>query len=157
MPLAATITTERIYEAFLGEFSELKTFFHGHSYTGNPLACAAAIACLDIFEKEETLNKLQPKIRILEDWLREISDLPHVGDARNKGLMAGVELVKDKKSKEPYDWKEKKGWQVAYKARDNGVFIRPLGNIVVIMPPLSISTENLRQLLKVIKNAISEA
>lgn len=157
MPLAATITTEKIYEAFLGDFSELKTFFHGHSYTGNQLACAAAIACLDLFEKEETLKNLQPKIGILEDWLGKISDLPQVGDARNKGLMAGVELVKDKKTKEPYAWQEKKGWQVAYKARDNGVFIRPIGNVVVIMPPLSISTENLRQLLKVIKNAISEA
>ncbi|KAF0144419.1 MAG: adenosylmethionine-8-amino-7-oxononanoate aminotransferase [Nitrospirae bacterium] len=154
LPLAATIATDEIFNAFLGEFRELKTFFHGHSYTGNPLACAAALACLDIFEKEETLKKLQPKIQILESWLNEISGLPHVGDVRNKGLMAGVELVKGKQKKEPYAWEEKIGWKVAYHARENGVFIRPLGNVVVIMPPLSISHENLLQLLKVIKDAI---
>ncbi len=155
LPLAATIATDEIYNAFLGEFRELKTFFHGHSYTGNPLACAAALACLDIFEKEETLKKLQPKIEILEKWLNDISGLPHVGDVRNKGLMAGVELVKDKDTKKPYNWEEKIGWKVAYHARENGVFIRPLGNVVVIMPPLSISAGNLNQMLKVIKNAIS--
>ncbi|MBA3071656.1 MAG: adenosylmethionine--8-amino-7-oxononanoate transaminase, partial [Nitrospirae bacterium] len=93
LPLAVTITTDEIYNAFSGEFRELKTFFHGHSYTGNPLACAAALACLDIFEKEETLRNLKPKIELLEGWLKEISELSHVGDARNKGLMAGVEIV----------------------------------------------------------------
>ncbi|MFA4829383.1 MAG: adenosylmethionine--8-amino-7-oxononanoate transaminase [Thermodesulfovibrionales bacterium] len=154
LPLAATIATDEIYNAFLGEFRELKTFFHGHSYTGNPLACAAALACLDIFEKENTLLNLQPKIKILETWLKEISDLPHVGDVRNKGLMAGVELVEDRNTKKPYPWEEKIGWKVAYHARDNGVFIRPLGNVIVVMPPLSISAENLSQLLKVIKDAI---
>ncbi len=154
LPLAATITTDEIYNAFSGGFRELKTFFHGHSYTGNPLACAAALACLDIFEKEKTLRNLKPKIELLEGWLKEISELPHVGDARNKGLMAGVELVKDKDTKEPYAWQEKMGWKAAYHARDNGVFLRPLGNVIVIMPPLSISIENLEQMLKVIKDAI---
>ncbi|MBI1811695.1 MAG: adenosylmethionine--8-amino-7-oxononanoate transaminase [Nitrospirae bacterium] len=154
LPLAVTIATDEIYNAFLGEFKELKTFFHGHSYTGNPLACAAALACLDIFEKEETLKNLKPKIEILERWLKEISELSQVGDARNKGLMAGVELVRDKNTKEPYAWGEKMGWKAAYHARDNGVFLRPLGNVVVIMPPLSISMENLKQMLKVIRDAI---
>ena len=154
LPLAATIATDEIYNAFVGEFKELKTFFHGHSYTGNPLACAAALACLDIFEKEETLRNLKPKIELIEGWLKEISELSHVGDARNKGLMAGVELVKDKNTKEPYAWQKKMGWKAAYHARDNGVFLRPLGNVIVIMPPLSISIENLRQMLKVIKDAI---
>jgi adenosylmethionine---8-amino-7-oxononanoate aminotransferase len=154
MPLAVTIASEEIYSAFLGEFAELKTFFHGHSYTGNPLACAAALACLDIFEKEETLKNMQPKIGLLEKWLVELSGLPHVGDVRNKGLMAGVELVKDKKTKEPYPWEDMKGRQAAYYAMDKGVFIRPLGNVIVIMPPLSISMENLEQMLKVIKDAI---
>ena len=154
LPLAATIATGEIYNAFLGEFKDSKTFFHGHSYTGNPLACAAALACLDIFDKEETLKNLKPKIQILENWLNEISLPPHVGNARNKGLMAGVELVQNKDTKEPYKWEEKIGWKVAYHARDNGVFIRPLGNIVVIIPPLSISIENLNQMLKVIRDAI---
>ena len=157
MPLAATLATEEIYRAFLGEFRELKTFFHGHSYTGNPLGCAAALACLDIFEKEETIKGMAPKITLLEDWLREMETLPAVGNVRNKGLMAGIELVKDKKTKEPYAWEEKMGWKVAYHARDNGIIIRPLGNVVVIMPPLSISTDNLRQMLKVMRDAIISA
>ncbi len=154
MPLAVTIATDDIYNAFLGEFKDLKTFFHGHSYTGNPLACAAALACLDLFEKEEVLKKLKKKIEILETWLKGVLNLKHVGDIRNIGLMAGIELVKNKKTKKPYDWAEKMGWRVAYHARENGVFIRPLGNVIVIMPPLSISEQNLIQLLKVIKNSI---
>jgi adenosylmethionine-8-amino-7-oxononanoate aminotransferase len=154
MPLAATISTEEIYRVFLGEFRDLKTFFHGHSYTGNPLACSAAVACLDLFEKEETLKTIQPTIKLLEQWLEGISDLPHVGDVRNRGLMAGVELVKNRASGEPYAWEEKMGLRVAYHARDNGVFIRPLGNVLVIMPPLSISSENLYSLLETIKDAI---
>ncbi len=154
MPLAVTIATDDIYNAFLGEFKDLKTFFHGHSYTGNPLACAAAIACLDLFEKEQVLKKLKKKIEILETWLKEVLNLKHVGDIRNIGLMAGIELVKNKKTKKPYVWSEKMGWRVTYHARDNGVFIRPLGNVIVIMPPLSISEQNLIQLLKVIKDSI---
>jgi adenosylmethionine-8-amino-7-oxononanoate aminotransferase len=154
MPLAMTLTTDEIYNAFLGEFKDLKTFFHGHSYTGNPLACAAAIACLDLFEKEDVLKKLKGKIKIFKAWLKKILHLKHVGDVRNIGFMAGIELVKNKKTKQPYDWAKKMGWRVAYYARDNGVLIRPLGNVVVIMPPLSISEQNLKRLLDVIKSAI---
>lgn len=154
LPLAVTIATEDIYNAFLGEFRELKTFFHGHSYTGNPLACAAALACLDVFEKEKTLENLKPKIELLEKYLSELTLLDHVGNVRNKGLIAGIELVKDKGTKEPYPWEEKMGWKVAYYARERGVIIRPLGNVVVIMPPLSISLDNLEQLMKVIKGSI---
>jgi adenosylmethionine-8-amino-7-oxononanoate aminotransferase len=157
MPLAVTIATEEIYNAFVGDFKDLKTFFHGHSYTGNPLACAAALVCLDLFEKDEVLKHLGEKIEILEAWLKEVLSLQHVGDVRNAGLMAGVELVKDKKTKEPYDRAEKMGWRVAYHARGNGVFIRPLGNVIVIMPPLSISEQNLNQLLKTIKDSIVTA
>lgn len=155
MPLAVTLSTDEIYNAFLGEFKDLKTFFHGHSYTGNPLACAAAIACLDLFDEEDTLKKMQPKIALLEGRLKEISELPNVGDVRNKGLMAGIELVKDKSTKEPYPWEEKMGWKVAYKAREEGVLLRPLGNVVVLMPPLSISIENLNRLMDVIERAIN--
>lgn len=154
LPLAATITTAEIYNAFLGDFSDLKTFFHGHSYTGNPLACAAALACLDIFEKERTLETLGPKIELLESFLKDMSKLDHVGDVRNKGLMAGIELVKDKPAKEPYPWEDRMGWRVAHYARDNGVFLRPLGNVIVIMPPLAISKENLEQMLRVIRDGI---
>jgi adenosylmethionine-8-amino-7-oxononanoate aminotransferase len=157
LPLAVTLATDEIYGAFLGEFRDLKTFFHGHSYTGNPLACAAAVACLDLFEKENILENLKGKAEILDKWLKQILSLEDVGDVRNIGLMAGVELVKDKETKEPYDWAEKMGWRVAHHARDKGVIIRPLGDIVVIMPPLSISEQNLNQLLTVIKESIVSA
>ena len=154
MPLAATLATEEVYNAFLGEYKDLRTFFHGHSYTGNPLACAAALACLNLFEKERVLEGLPGKISFLEAGLKDILNLKHVGDVRNAGLMAGVELVRNKKTKEPYEWEEKMGARVALHARDKGVIIRPLGNVVVIMPPLSISEQNLEQLLKVIRQSI---
>jgi adenosylmethionine-8-amino-7-oxononanoate aminotransferase len=154
LPLAVTVALEEIYNAFLGEFRDLKTFFHGHSYTGNPLGCAAALACLEIFDNEKTLEKLRPKVQILEDWLREISGTGHVGDVRNKGLMAGVELVKDRETKRPYPWEEKMGWRVCHFVRERGILIRPLGNVVVIMPPLSISVDDLRYMLDAIGQAI---
>jgi adenosylmethionine-8-amino-7-oxononanoate aminotransferase len=154
LPLAATCATEEVYGAFLGRFDEMKTFYHGHSYTGNPLACAAALACLDVFDKDGTLEKLKPKIELLESWLKEISTLPHVGDARNAGLMAGVELVKDKASKEPYGYGEKAGWRVALAVRKKGVLIRPLGNVVVVMPPLIIGMEDIKTMLGHIGDAI---
>ena len=157
MPLAVTVATGEIYNAFLGEFRDLKTFFHGHSYTGNPLACAAALACLDLFDKERTLEHLQGKIRVLEQWLKDVEKLDNVGNVRNAGFIAGIELVKDKKTKAPYDWAEKIGWSVARHARENGVLIRPLGNVIVIMPPLSISEQNLKKLLEVLRSAIISA
>jgi adenosylmethionine-8-amino-7-oxononanoate aminotransferase len=157
LPLAATLCTEEIFDAFLGEFRDLKTFFHGHSYTGNPLACAAASACIDVFQTEETLARLSPKISLLEDELRSLADIAHVGDVRSKGLIAGVELVRDKHSKEAYPWEEKMGWKVACAAREHGVLLRPLGNVIVIMPPLATTTENLRRLVEVIRISISRA
>ncbi len=157
LPLAVTITTEEVYGAFLGDYSELKTFFHGHSYTGNPLACAAAIAATGLFEKEGFPDFLVPKIRLLKERLQEISALPHVGEARGLGLVAGIELVKDKKTKAPWPWQERAGWQAALRALDKGLFIRPLGNVLVIMPPLSISTENLSMMMDIIESSILEA
>ncbi len=155
MPLAVTLATDEIFRAFLGEFRELKTFFHGHSYTGNPLACAAALACLDLFAREQVLDRLQPKIALLGDHLREISKLDHVGDVRQAGFMAGVELVRDKEQKIPYDWGEKIGWKVAHHARERGVCIRPLGSVIVIMPPLALSEQNLIQMMRVIASSIA--
>ncbi|MDI6714984.1 MAG: adenosylmethionine--8-amino-7-oxononanoate transaminase [Thermodesulfovibrio sp.] len=156
MPLAVTAVKEKIFDAFLGEIEEIKTFYHGHSYTGNPLACAAAIANLEIFEKDKTLESLPPKIELLREELSEIAKLEHVGDVRQKGMIAGVELVKDKTTKEPFPWKEQTGWKVVKAARKHGVWLRPLGDIIVIIPPLIISEENLKGLLKVIKDCIIE-
>ncbi|HLB02849.1 MAG TPA: adenosylmethionine--8-amino-7-oxononanoate transaminase [Nitrospiria bacterium] len=154
LPLAATLTTQSIYEAFLGNYSEFKTFFHGHSYTGNPLACAAALANLGIFEKEKTLNKIQSKIRRLSLALRSLDQLDHVGDIRQCGMMVGIELVKDKMSREPYPLTEKKGTLVAMEARNRGMLIRPLGNVVVLMPPLSTPHSVLARMVQILRGSI---
>ncbi|MCS7215477.1 MAG: adenosylmethionine--8-amino-7-oxononanoate transaminase [Thermodesulfovibrio sp.] len=154
MPLAVTGVNEKIFNAFLGEIEERKTFYHGHSYTGNPLACAAAIANLEIFEKEKTIEKLAPKIEVLKNKLLEIAQLPYVGDVRQKGMIAGIEIVKDKKTKEPFPYSEQTGWKIVKAARRHGVWLRPLGDVIVIMPPLVISEENLERLLEVIKDCI---
>ena len=154
LPLAATLTTERIYKGFLADYSEFKAFFHGHSYTANPLACAAALANLDIFEKEKTLEAMQPKISLLREELAKIARHPHVGDVRQKGFMVGIELVKDKKTREPYPLEEKRGIRVCMEAREHGAIIRPLGNVIVLMPPLSISVTELKKLFGAVLKAV---
>jgi adenosylmethionine-8-amino-7-oxononanoate transaminase len=120
LPLAATLTTNEIFNAFLGRFEDLKTFFHGHSYTGNQLACAAALACLDIFEKDRVLENLQPKIGFLKERLEGFKELPFVGDVRQCGFIAGIELVRDKKTKEAFGYADRMGWKVAAFARERG-------------------------------------
>jgi adenosylmethionine-8-amino-7-oxononanoate aminotransferase len=157
LPLAVTMCTSDVYGAFLGDFRDLKTFFHGHSYTGNQLGCAAGIASLDLFEKDDTLEAMKPKVELFSRWLEKVRSLPSVGDARARGLMGGVELVKDKASKEPYPWEERMGWKVASRALEKGLFLRPLGNVVVLMPPLVISLENLERMLTIIEESILEA
>lgn len=156
LPLAATITTEKIYNAFLGRYKDLKTFFHGHTYTGNQLSCAAAIANLEVFKKENTIDNMQKKIKMLEEELAKIKDFPHVGDVRQKGLMVGIELVKDKKTQKPYFLEEKMGLKVCHSARKKGLIIRPLGNVVILMPPLSISYHELKRLIQITAEAIRE-
>ncbi len=157
LPLAATITTEEVYSAFLGEYRELKTFFHGHSYSGNPLACTAAIASIGLFERERTVEGVRKKESILLPWLEEVRGLEHVGDARGIGLMAGVELVRDCKQGVPYPFEDRMGFKVCLRAREKGLLIRPLGDVVVIMPPLSISEEHLAGMLDIIRDSIVEA
>ncbi|MBI5181582.1 MAG: adenosylmethionine--8-amino-7-oxononanoate transaminase [Nitrospirae bacterium] len=147
LPLAATLTTKEVYNAFYGEYKDLKTFFHGHTYTGNPLACAAAITNIDLFKKEKTLQRLQQKIKYLTKRLKEFESLKHVGDIRQKGFMIGIELVKDKGTKEPYRLEEKIGIKVIKEARKQGLIIRPLGNVIVLMPPLSIRINELKKAL----------
>ncbi|MBF0473361.1 MAG: adenosylmethionine--8-amino-7-oxononanoate transaminase, partial [Nitrospirae bacterium] len=156
LPLAVTVARDFIYEAFLGSTNEFKTFFHGHSYTGNPLACAAALACLDIFKRDNTIEELAPKIEILDLWLEKISIFPHVGNSRHAGLMAGIELVINKETKEPYPYEQKMGYQVTDNLRSRGVILRPLGNVIVIMPPLSISQDELTTMLELIETSIIE-
>ncbi len=154
LPLAATLTTEEVFNAFLGEFGELKHFYHGHTYTGNNLACAVALANLEVFEEERTLEKLQPKIEHLRKRLEEFWELKHVGDVRQLGFMAGIELVKDKKTGERFPYGERTGFKVAYKCRERGVFLRPLGDVMVLMMPLVISIEGMDHVLDTLKWAI---
>ncbi len=156
LPLAATLTTEEIYEAFLGEYHEFKTFFHGHTYTGNPLACAAACANLEVFEKERTLERMATKVELLAERLKEFWSLPHVGDVRQKGFMVGVELVADRKTKEPFPPQMKVGQKVILEARRQGVVIRPLGDVIVLMPPLAIPEGELERLVEIVYHAIEK-
>lgn len=157
LPLSATITTERVYSAFLGDYEEFKTFFHGHSYAGNPLSCAASLGNLDAFENNNALHNLQEKIEYLENELKEFTGLKHVGDVRNKGFMVGIELVRDKDTQEPYAPGMKMGWKVADLAMEDEVLIRPLGNVVVLMPPIGIPMDDLKKLLRVTYNSIKKA
>src|SRR3954454_9546157 len=149
LPLAATLATEEIYEGFLGEFEEFKTFFHGHTYTGNPLACAAALATLEIFETEHTLETLQPKIELLHRLLDAlVAPLPAVRDVRGKGFMVGIELA-------DFPLEARMGHEVTLAARRRGAIIRPLGDTVVLMPPLAIDAGELRRLVAITGESIA--
>ncbi len=151
MPLAATLTSEPVYDAFLGEHEELKTFFHGHTYTANPLACAAALATLDVFETERTLAALAPKIELFADLLdRFVAPLRSVGEVRRRGFMCGIEL-------EGFPFEARTGHQVTRAARRRGAIVRPLGDVVVLMPPLAISEEELCHLVQITAASVAEA
>jgi adenosylmethionine-8-amino-7-oxononanoate aminotransferase len=143
VPLAVTLATSEVWRAFLGSYADAKTFFHGHTYGGNPLGAAAALATLDVFEEERTLERMPAKIDRLAEHLARIAAHPHVGDVRQRGLIAGVELVQDRETRQPYAWDEKRGIRVCEHARKLGVWLRPLGNVVVIMPPLAITLDEL--------------
>ncbi len=157
LPLAATITTERIYEGFLGTHEEFKTFFHGHTYTGNPLACAVALANLKVFDEEAVVIKLQEKIALLTQRLKGFYSLEGVGDIRQSGFMVGIELVADRDSKKPYPVKDRVGHQVILEARKRGLILRPLGDVIIIMPPLGISIDELNKLCDITYESIDVA
>lgn len=154
LPLAATVTTERIHDGFLGKPEECKTFFHGHTFTGNALACAVAIANLDLFERDQTVAKLAPKIKRLAELLEPLRELEHVGDIRQKGIMTGIELVADKATKKPYPEGERIGHKVILEARKYGVILRPLGDVIVLMPPLSITMDELELVARALRESI---
>src|SRR6185503_9389163 len=147
-----------VFEAFLGPYEEFKAFFHGHTYTGNALACAVARASLRVFEDERTLERLGPKIATLEARLAaEITPLEHVGDVRQRGAMVGIELVADRATRRSYEPALRMGHRVIQAARRHGVILRPLGNVLVLMPPLAIAEDELALLLDVTRDSIVEA
>jgi adenosylmethionine-8-amino-7-oxononanoate aminotransferase len=155
LPLAATLATDEVFDGFLAEFDEFKTFFHGHTYTGNPLACAVALANLEVFEKERLIEKVRKDSEDLRRGLARFYDLSHVGEVRQKGFMAGIELVENRRTKKPYAAGEKIGQRVIMEARKRGVIIRPLGDVIVLMPPLAIEESTLGQLLAVTYSSIA--
>ena len=156
VPLAATLTTDRIYEAFLGEFASARTFFHGHTFTGNPLACAAALASLRLFETERVLERVRRTAEVLRPKLAAIAELERVGDVRQRGLMVGIELVRDRRTKEPYAYAERIGHRVCLALRKRGILLRPLGPVVVMMPPLSLTEAEAVRLGDAVREAIVE-
>jgi adenosylmethionine-8-amino-7-oxononanoate aminotransferase len=156
LPIAATLTTEDVYGAFLGSYAEQKAFSHGHTYTGNPLGAAVALASLKVFEEERTLEQLPKKLALFKQKLAQMAVLRHVGHTRSRGLMAGIELVADKQTKAPYGVDQRMGARVCRAARDHGVLLRPLGDLIVLMPPLSIPPDLLEQLCDVARRAIVE-
>jgi adenosylmethionine-8-amino-7-oxononanoate transaminase len=155
LPLAATMTSEEIYRAFLGKHTDYRTFFHGHSYTGNALACAAACASLEIFVRERLIDAIQPKIDLLSRKLStEVRPLTHVGDVRQCGFMVGIELVGDRDARRSYPMELRMGARVTHNVRKYGVILRPLGDVVVLMPPLSITAEEIETLVSATARSI---
>ncbi|MEZ6127042.1 MAG: aminotransferase class III-fold pyridoxal phosphate-dependent enzyme, partial [Planctomycetaceae bacterium] len=154
LPLAATLATDEIFEAFLGHPSQGRTFFHGHTYTGNPLACAAALASLELFERNYLLDNIRRQGETIEESLVELKDHPHVGDVRRRGTMVGIELVKDRSTMESFSSDQRIGHQVTLAARRRGVIIRPLGDVVVLMPAQAMPVESVRHLCRVTAESI---
>jgi adenosylmethionine-8-amino-7-oxononanoate aminotransferase len=150
LPLSATMTNDEIYGAFLGEFADFKTLFHGHTYGGNALAAAAALATLDVFEQERTLEILRPKIARLGEHLCRLAEHSHVANARQRGFLGAVDLVRDKSSGEPYPWTERRGFRAGREAMRHGVWLRPLGDTIYVMPPLAISMDDLDRIMEVV-------
>ncbi len=156
LPLSATLATNEIYNAFLGKYTDFKAFYHGHTYSANPLASAVALANLELFKKRKVIRNLQPKIRLLKQELEKISRLESVGDIRQTGLMVGIEMVQNRETKASYPLAQKRGFRVCLEARKMGVMIRPLGNVIVLMPPLSITAQEIKTLCRVVGECIQE-
>ncbi len=156
LPLSATICTEDIFQAFWGDYEELKTFFHGHTYTGNPLACAAALSSLELFQNDGTLEQLPSKIEALEKGLSKLQRLSPVGEVRQVGMMAGVEIFEDAQQRRPYPLEMRVGHKVCMAVRKHGVILRNLGDTIVILPPLSITLHELDQIINAVEAAIHE-
>lgn len=154
LPLAATLTTEEIYREFYGEYKEMKTFFHGHSYTGNQLGCAVALANLKIYEKENLVEQAAKKAEVIHSELAALKSLKHIGDIRQVGLMCGIELVQDKETGKPFPWESRMGYHSTLEMRKRGMLTRPLGDVIVFMPPLASTDDQIRQMIQIMIDSI---
>lgn len=155
LPLAATFATQRIFDAFLGEPWEGKTFYHGHTYTGNPLACAAGLASLELFERHDLLRQVRNKAEALAEMLAKLKRLRWVGDIRQKGLMVGIELVAERDTRQPFDPHRRVGAEVCNAIRKHGVLIRPLGDVLVLMPPLAMPVQDLQRIVAAVESEVA--
>lgn len=155
LPISATITNSGVYDAFLGKAHEGHTLHHGHTFSGNPLACAAALASLDVFDEEETLANLPVKVARLKERLCELAEHPHVAKTRQRGLIGALELTPDKASGLPYPAAERRGWRVCRETLANGVWLRPLADVLYVIPPLAISLDELDQIMDTLAEAIN--
>jgi adenosylmethionine-8-amino-7-oxononanoate aminotransferase len=156
LPMAATLTTQAVFDAFLGEYEEFKTFFHGHSFTGNQLGAAAALASLDLLTAPASLHARERLESTLRQELRSLWRCPQVGDVRQVGLVVGLELVKDWRARAPFDLRERAGIRVCEAMARRGVLTRPVGNVIVLMPPYCTTPEQVRRIVAVLKEAIRE-
>ncbi|MED4517219.1 adenosylmethionine--8-amino-7-oxononanoate transaminase [Bacillus subtilis] len=156
LPIAVTFATEDIYKAFYDDYENLKTFFHGHSYTGNQLGCAVALENLALFESENIVEQVAEKSKKLHFLLQDLHALPHVGDIRQLGFMCGAELVRSTETKEPYPADRRIGYKVSLKMRELGMLTRPLGDVIAFLPPLASTAEELGEMVAIMKQAIHE-
>lgn len=157
LPLSVVLTSDDVYNAFYDDYQTLRAFLHSHSYTGNPLGCAAALATLDIFQNENTIETNKTLIKKLAKAIEPFRDHPHVGDVRQCGMIAAIEMVKDTKTREPYPWQERRGLRVYQHALTQGVLLRPLGNVIYFMPPYVISEEQIETMVEVARQGIDLA
>ena len=154
LPLAAVLTSEKVYQAFYDDYQKLTAFLHSHSYTGNPLGCTAALATLDIFQQDNVIEANEPLAKAMFSAVQELQDHPHVAEVRQCGMIVAVEMVADKATKTPYPWQERRGLTVYRHGLKNGVLLRPLGNVVYFMPPYVITTEQIQQMGQVARDGI---
>ena len=157
LPLSAVLTNNEVYDAFYDDYENLTAFLHSHSYTGNPLGCAAALATLEIFKTQNVLEQNQVLSKTLAAVVEDFKNLPHVGDVRQRGMIAAIEMVKDPATKQAYPWQERRGLRVYQHALSKGVLLRPLGNVVYFMPPYIINEQQIQEMADVARRGIEMA
>ena len=157
LPLSAVLTTDDVYGAFYGDYVSLTAFLHSHSYTGNPLACSAALATLEIFTADEVIERNRPRAAFLGRRARELEGHPHVSEVRQCGMIVAIEFVKDKKTRAPYPWTERRGQQVYRHALERSVLLRPIGNVVYFMPPYVVDEDEMDLMVRVAAEGIERA
>jgi len=157
LPLSVAVTTEEIYQAFYDDYTRLNAFLHSHSYTGNPLACSAALATLDIFERDNVIAQNIQLAATLADAVSDLQDHPHIAEIRQTGMILAIEMVKNKQTREAYPWQERRGLRVYQHALQHGVLLRPLGNVVYFMPPYVINPDEIQLMAETASDGIRQA